>query len=321
MMLAYLLIGSVLALLIVGGAFGNRALARLEPALAARPRLGLAAWLTATGVWAGLFLSLGPVLAWFGSRQLLPGPAGEVCQRCLAATNPFGQASGPLATALPAAIFVAVPLLVIMGLAARGLLTALRSQRTLRRHGRGLDIIGTRDHNVVGALRTDRVWVLPDPALAAYSIPLGRGRIVLTQGTVDALSSAELAAVIAHERAHLRQNHHAILAWTRILSQAFGWVPLMKLAAPAVAGLTEMAADDAASTTVANRLTVARALAKLQVLAQDGIRRVADASVNEPVLALSGTAPTLSSATPVLHAAQVQVPSRVRRLLEAPGST
>lgn len=293
---AVLLAVATVVLLTIGGVFGHRALGRLAPVLNRFPRFALTAWIAATGVWAALFLALGPVLAWFGSRQILPGAAGEVCQRCLAATNPFGQASGPVANNLPAAVFVAIPVLIIAILALRGLHTALRSQRTLRQHGRTLDVVST--------LRTDRVWVLPDAQLGAYSIPLGRGRIVLTQGTVDALADDELAAVIAHERAHLRQQHHALLAWVRLLSQAFGWVPLLRAAATEVAAYVEMAADDAAARAVANPVTVARALARLQVLAHDGLAHAKQLA--------HGT----TGAVPALHAAQHEVPSRVRRLLE-----
>lgn len=298
---AVLLAAATVFLLTVGGLFGHRALERLTPVFDRFPRIALTVWVATTGAWAALFLALGPVVAWFGSRQILPGAAGEVCQRCLAATNPFGQASGPVANTLPAAVFVAIPVLIIAVLALRGLWTALRAQRTLRHHGRTLDVMST--------LRTNRVWVLPDPQLGAYSIPLGRGRVVLTQGTVDALNETELAAVIAHEHAHLRQQHHALLAWTRILSQAFGWVPLLRTAAPMVAGYTELAADDAAARTVTDRVTVARALAKLQVLAHDGLNHARDLA--------TGNA---TGAVPALHAAQSEVPSRVRRLLQPAGS-
>ncbi len=293
---AVLLTATTVVLLTIGGVFGHRALVRLTPLFSRFPRLGFAAWFAATGVWAALFLALGPVLAWFGSRQILPGAAGEVCQRCLAATNPFGQASGPVANTLPAAVFVAIPALIVVGLALRGALTALRARRTLRRHGRTLDMVST--------LHAERVWVLPDTQLGAYSIPLGRGRVVLTQGTVDALSASELTAVIAHERAHLRQQHHALLAWVRLLSQAFGWVPLLRAAAPIVGGYAELAADDAAARSVSNPATVARALAKLQVLAHDGLNHARE---------LAGGA---VAAVPALHAAQSGVPARVRRLLQ-----
>ncbi len=298
---AVLLAATTVVLLTIGGIFGHRALSRLTPLFNRFPRLALTAWFAATGVWAALFLALGPVFAWFGSRQILPGAAGEVCQRCLAAANPFGQASGPVANTLPAVIFIVIPALIVVALALRGLRTTMQSQRTLRRHGRTLDMVST--------LQAQRVWVLPDAQLGAYSIPLGRGRVVLTQGTVDALSKSELTAVIAHERAHLRQQHHALLAWVRLLSQAFGWVPLLRAAAPVVGGYTELAADDAAARTVSNPVTVARALAKLQVLAHDGLNHARD---------LAGSAAT---AVPALHAAQTEVPSRVRRLLQPAGAT
>lgn len=298
---AYLLGLAVLVLLLIGGVFGQRVLGRLEPVLALRPRLGIALWLVAGGVWAGLFLALGPVLAWFGSRQVLSGQASEVCQRCLAAANPFGPASGTVANLLPAAVFVVIPVLVVAALGARGLLAAVLSGRALRRHGRTLD--------VVGSIRPDDVWVLPERTTAAYSIALGRGRVVLTQGTLDALDESELTAVIAHERAHLRQRHHAILAWTRLLARAFSWVPLMRSAAPVVAQYAEMAADDVAARAVSSRVTVARALAKLQLLSPT--------SVASP----GGGRAHSSGGAVALHAARAHVPSRVRRLLDDAAAT
>jgi Zn-dependent protease with chaperone function len=69
---------------------------------------------------------------------------------------------------------------------------------------------------------------------------------VLSSGVVTELDGDQLAAVVAHERAHLRERHHLLLlpfvAWEAAL-------PVLPAAARAHAGvreLVEMRADDVA---------------------------------------------------------------------------
>ena len=49
------------------------------------------------------------------------------------------------------------------------------------------------------------------PAAAAYCLPGIRSQIVVSVGTLDLLAPAELTAVLAHERAHLRARHDLVL--------------------------------------------------------------------------------------------------------------
>jgi Zn-dependent protease with chaperone function len=57
------------------------------------------------------------------------------------------------------------------------------------------------------------VVVMPDDRSCALSVPQGRrgGRVMISQGMVDTLSSSELDAVCAHEAAHLRFSHQRYL--------------------------------------------------------------------------------------------------------------
>lgn len=82
---------------------------------------------------------------------------------------------------------------------------------------------------------------------AAYCLPGRHERVVLTTAAVAALDRDELAAVIAHERAHLRQRHHLALATAHGLARAFRGVPLFQAGAVEIARLCELAADDAAA--------------------------------------------------------------------------
>ena len=55
------------------------------------------------------------------------------------------------------------------------------------------------------------VRVLEHPTPTAYCVPGLRQRVVLSRGTIDALPADQLAAVLAHERAHLRARHDLVL--------------------------------------------------------------------------------------------------------------
>jgi len=82
------------------------------------------------------------------------------------------------------------------------------------------------------------------PAAAAYCVPGLRSRIVVSAGTLALLDAAELAAVLAHERAHLRARHDLVLLPFCALRQAFPRSRLVRQAHAEVALLVEMLADD-----------------------------------------------------------------------------
>jgi len=92
----------------------------------------------------------------------------------------------------------------------------------------------------------NRVLVLEHPAAAAYYLPGPSGCVVVSTGTLNALTESELAAVLAHEHAHARQRHHLVLAPFHALRQALPWRPVLRAAA-CVELLVEMCADDHAA--------------------------------------------------------------------------
>jgi Zn-dependent protease with chaperone function len=70
---------------------------------------------------------------------------------------------------------------------------------------------------------------------------------VLTTAALRVLDDAELAAVLAHERAHLRGRHHLVVAPGRVFRLAFPFVPGFRWGHDEVARLVEMLADDTAA--------------------------------------------------------------------------
>jgi Zn-dependent protease with chaperone function len=95
----------------------------------------------------------------------------------------------------------------------------------------------------------------------AFSIPGGPSMIVLSQGIVDQLRGTELAAVIAHEQAHLTVRHDLLLLPFVSWRHALPWLPSTTCAYSAVHELVELHADDSACHFVGRR-SLARALAR-----------------------------------------------------------
>ena len=117
-------------------------------------------------------------------------------------------------------------------------------------------------HLVAGFQRSIGARVLPHDVATVYCLPGRGGGVVLTTAALAALDSEELAAVLAHERAHLGYRHHAILSVSAGLRRAFPRVPLFDLANGELARLVEMHADDAAARR-SSRVAVATALVRL----------------------------------------------------------
>jgi len=164
-------------------------------------------------------------------------------------------------------------------------LRARRRQRML------LSLLAHGDPKVPGALVVDH------PAATAYCVPGLRSRIVISAGALDLLDQAELAAVLAHERAHLRERHDLVLLPFTALLRAFRWSAVACEAHAAVALLVEMLADDRA---LRHRPARELATALLRVGAAGGVRAPAGA---------------LAAAD---RGADGQVAARVSRLLRPP---
>jgi beta-lactamase regulating signal transducer with metallopeptidase domain len=136
--------------------------------------------------------------------------------------------------ALTAGLLLLLLLCWILVAAFAAVLRARRRQRML------LSLLAHGDPKVPGALVVDH------PAATAYCVPGLRSRIVFSAGALDLLDQAELAAVLAHERAHLRERHDLVLLPFAALLRAFRWSAVARQAAAAVSLLVEMLADDRA---------------------------------------------------------------------------
>ena len=151
------------------------------------------------------------------------------------ADNPVGTAMtiGPARLAcLAAGLLLLGVLCWILIAASASVLRARQRQRAL------LSLLAHGDPKVPGAL------VLDHPAAAAYCLPGLRPEIVISAGTLDLLDADELAAVLAHERAHLRERHDLVLLPFLALLRAFSWAGVTTRAYRSVGLLLEMHADD-----------------------------------------------------------------------------
>ncbi|WP_329019029.1 M48 family metalloprotease [Micromonospora rifamycinica] len=130
------------------------------------------------------------------------------------------------------------------GIGAVLLATTVRSVhstvRAQRRHRDLLTLVARRDPTIPGAL------VLDHPGAAAYCLPGVRPRVVVSAGTLSLLDRAELAAVLAHERAHAQERHDLVLLPFTALCRALPWFRWVRAAHDRVALLVEMRADDKA---------------------------------------------------------------------------
>lgn len=206
----------------------------------------------AIALWQALGLGWGVAtvgaLAGFGASGLhgrsgigLSGVAGAAPRAATLLLGPDGgvRHGWDAMTALREASLIAGTLLLavlcwVLVDAVAAVVRARRRQRTL------LYLLAHDDPKVPGALVVDH------PAAAAYCVPGLRSAIVISAGALDLLDQAELAAVLAHERAHLRARHDLVLLPFSALLRAFGWSEVVLEANRAVALLVEMMADDRA---------------------------------------------------------------------------
>ncbi|MQY07886.1 M56 family metallopeptidase [Actinomadura macrotermitis] len=122
----------------------------------------------------------------------------------------------------------------------RGLPRLGRAVRHRRRHREMLRLVA-REHG-----RHPDVLVLDHPVPVAYSLPARERSIVVSTGAQRALTADELGAVLAHERAHLRRRHHALLLMLDLVHAVLPWSPTVRRAKARLPLLLELAADEAA---------------------------------------------------------------------------
>jgi Zn-dependent protease with chaperone function len=286
---------AALALLGYAIAAGCLAPALLAPLTrrGASVRPGLAAWLSAMAS-VPLSAALGAALTVTAAEADWPALTRLVCQQVAGtACSPQVYRNG-LYSAGVAVLATASTLVVIAALWRYGRRTQ-RAVASTRRHARAALLAG---REMVGA----GAVVLDDPRPVAYCVAGRPAAIVVTSGALAVLDKPQLAAVLAHERAHLAGRHHLLATLTRGLASVFPGVPLFARGSAEVARLAELAADDAAARSAGRPALVAALLAIATGTAVPAAAPVTRA-VPPGALAASG------------HA----VPARVERLLDPPG--
>lgn len=94
---------------------------------------------------------------------------------------------------------------------------------------------------------------------SAVSVPGRRPVIVVSSALRDALTPAELEAVVEHERGHLAQRHHLLLQLADLQYRCAPALPCARSLEGSIQLLVELAADDHAARRCGRR-TLARAL-------------------------------------------------------------
>jgi bla regulator protein blaR1 len=243
----------LLAYAAAAGTLGSRLLAQARWTQRA-PLLGIvtylaAAWsvVAAAGL-AGLALAVHATALGSGLSQLIG--ACVIRLRDTYAT-PGGAFVAGLGLALAATVAART------AVAAATHLRAVRRQA--RQHAQAVRLVGRPDP-ALGAMLVEH----PQPA--AYCVAGPDPAVIVTTAALRTLDRDQLAAVLAHERAHLAWHHHRLVALARIAQQLLPFLPLMREAAVQVARLVEMHADDTATAAHDTR-TLATALV---VLAENG---------------------------------------------------
>lgn len=216
---------------------GPRVLAKIT-ARGINPLLGVTAWLTAiTGVFAAWAAAV-VVLALDAVGALSSSVVGAMCLEF------FGHV-GQIDMPRPVAATIAIALIATS--LAGALVVGLRIGRTLRtlrtagrEHAAAARVIGR-------PTRWRDVFIVDADQAAAYCVS-GRPRaIVVTSAAVASLEDDQLAAVLAHEYAHLTGRHHQLLMLLRAAAAGLPSLPLLAAGPDAVSRLLEMNADDNAA--------------------------------------------------------------------------
>ena len=180
------------------------------------PRLAMAAWIALA-----FSAIVSVVLA--GLVMLVPAPRVSRGISWLLATcgmqlraryaHPGGAALG--------AVGVLVALILARRLAWCAWATLTATARAGRRHRLRLRLAGRQDDRL-GAL------VVEHAEPAAYCMPGANRPVVLTTAALRLLDDTQLAAVLAHERAHQSGRHHLLVSLAAIPAAAFPRVPAFR---------------------------------------------------------------------------------------------
>ncbi len=204
--------------------------------LGASPRVAIATWLAGC---ASVLVAV--VLA--ALQLAFPDHAiGDRFAALVAACSSLlaGHALPPTARPLTVAVGLAMVGVLVTRLCWAAVRVCWAARRGRAEHRRAVELVG-RPSRELGAL------VVEHAEPAAYCVPGRRGVVVVTSGALTALDRRQVAAVLAHERAHVDGRHHVLLTAAQVAARVLPWVPLFKATGTAVPGLVELLADDVAA--------------------------------------------------------------------------
>jgi len=167
------------------------------------------------------------------SRLFAPGPDGRPTATITSEIDALGW---PLWVAY--VIVFAITLVIGGRLTFAVLQVAIATRRRRAHHRMVVDLVGKSQGNHL------RILDVAQPL--AYCLPGVRSRVVVSEGALNALGDNEMAAILSHERAHLRARHDLVLEMFTAVHAAFPRFVRSGNALDAVRLLIEMLADDAA---------------------------------------------------------------------------
>ena len=99
---------------------------------------------------------------------------------------------------------------------------AIATRRRRAHHRMMVDLLGM-PHEAAPHVctRASGLRILDVKQPLAYCLPGVRSRVVVSEGTLNTLSDSEIAAILSHERAHLRARHDLVLEMFTAVHAAF----------------------------------------------------------------------------------------------------
>ncbi len=221
------------------------------PALLARATWTIRAPRASIVLWQAI--ALAAVLSAFSagiaiaSRLFVPGPDGRPTATITSEVEVLGW---PLWIAY--VLVFALTLLIGGRLVVAVVQVAIATRRRRAHHRMVVDLVGKSQKwaHAPGPARKlgtgDGLRVLDVAQPLAYCLPGVRSRVVVSEGTLTTLQDNEIAAILSHERAHLRARHDLVLEMFTAVHAAFPRFVRSANALNAVQLLIELLADDAA---------------------------------------------------------------------------
>ncbi|MCB0947809.1 MAG: M56 family metallopeptidase [Mycobacterium sp.] len=201
------------------------------------PRMAIAAWLTAIVTVLGCSVAaISLLLVETAGHWVSPDALLASCLERLQAIL-LGQAGWQAGVIAAGAVTISVGSLVAISFRIGRALSRMRTHTFAH-----ADAV-----RMVGKPKGSNVVVIEATEPAAYCVTGRPPAIVVTTAALAILSRAQLAAVIAHERAHLHGRHAYVIAAVRGLAAALPRIRLFASAAAQICSLLEMCADDSAA--------------------------------------------------------------------------